>query len=500
MCAKSPQHKKQKVELGNFFETISTPAELKPAELKHVLRAGSGVLDRPTANNISDDVKAKDASMANLSPNPASSKPPAKTVNVNAKKQFRCNFKHALLTYGGFAPGEVELNEFRLLLQSKGDTLRIRIGEEKYTEPQDPTRPFHIHVAVRYSGKPNTKKSALVTADDEFDSDGNPIYAGKTSCPYDFTTKDGRVVHPNIKTHNPKKASKSTQHLSAPAQIELSERSMFLYVGKGEQPKNEWEKEHENGAHYGANAKYVDGGDVATFLKESIDKLNKRASNAEVFAEAAAASSVQEAMDVFWKKAPEQAFKYAHTMEKNFRQRLGGFSVKTYELSDFEAPPLDLSKPLVLAGKSGMGKTNFLKAHGKYPLVVKTLDGLRKITETTDLVIFDDMNFRDLGLTADQMIALLDIEETITIKTRPNFKGDDATLRAGLKRAFSTNLLVREIFPDGKNPEQQTGIDRRFNLVTVTKPLFNPKVQRFRKAMISVATLLLKRMEPAENQ
>ena len=69
-----------------------------------------------------------------------------------------------------------------------------------------------------------------------------------------------------------------------------------------------------------------------------------------------------------------------------------------------------------------------------------------------------------------------------------------------MKRAFSTNLLVREIFPDGKNPEQQTGIDRRFNLVTVTKPLFNPKVQRFRKAMISVATLLLKRMEPAENQ
>ena len=30
--------------------------------------------------------------------------------------------------------------------------------------------------------------------------------------------------------------------------------------------------------------------------------------------------------------------------------------------------------------------------------------------------------------------------------------------------------------------------------------LLNPKVQRFRKAMISVATLLLKRMEPAENQ
>ena len=47
------------------------------------------------------------------------------------------------------------------------------------------------------------------------------------------------MVHANIKTHDPKKRNKK---VSAAAAETLSERTMFLYPAKGEQPKAEWEQ------------------------------------------------------------------------------------------------------------------------------------------------------------------------------------------------------------------------------------------------------------------
>jgi hypothetical protein len=45
---------------------------------------------------------------------------------------------------------------------------------------------------------------------------------------------------------------------------------------------------------------------------------------------------------------------------------------------------------------SGVGKTSFAKAHGNYPLIVSTLDDLKKITpDKTDLLVFDDMEFSE---------------------------------------------------------------------------------------------------------
>lgn len=97
---------------------------------------------------------------------------------------------------------------------------------------------------------------------------------------------------------------------------------------------------------------------------------------------------------------------------------------------------------------SGRGKPEFAKSHGRCPLLVKTLDGLKKIRPgATDLLVFDDMNFGPgtkehpgLNLTADQAIALLTQNNRVTLKTRPNCRGDDVEIPANMKRIFTIDI------------------------------------------------------------
>jgi len=75
------------------------------------------------------------------------------------------------------------------------------------------------------------------------------------------------------------------------------------------------------------------------------------------------------------------------------------FAKKDYDLAQFRgiredrSPHLDLSKPVVLWGKSGKAKTDFAMAQGKYPLLVDEIDKLKEISPFTDLLVFDDMSF-----------------------------------------------------------------------------------------------------------
>lgn len=388
--------------------------------------------------------------------------------------------------------------------------MRWRVGQETYKEPADPGRPIHFHVAIRYKGDgPNTKKTAVVTASDEFNEDGKPVYRGKTSCPYDFTTKEGRVMHPNIQTHDSKKRSKKASEEQAEM---LSERSMFMYPAKGEQDKDEWKAQHENGPNFGKDADYIEGGDVLTFLDEALaaGTAVKKPSRAATFAAMRDAPTVEEAMGILWRDDPEQAMKYGHTIEASLRRRMGGFDEKKYELADFERPPLDLRKPVLLPGASGVGKTQFAKAHFKYPLVIRSIDQLKKITPNTDGLIFDDMNFGPNGLdwTPEQMIHILDIDEDAVVKARYV----DAIIPKGMRRIFTTNIDPSgmwldgdeqemdkngdpiHLFPRGRNKQHQKAIARRYNLMPyVDEPLWDPKKSRFRKAVVSIVKTLVKK-------
>ena len=182
---------------------------------------------------------------------------------------------------------------------------------------------------------------------------------------------------------------------------------MFMYTAKGEQPKEEWESQHENGPNFGKDANCIEGGDVQTFLDEALaaGTEKKKPSRATTFAAIRDAPTIEAGMEILWRNDPEQAMKYGQVIETSLRKRMGGFDEKKYELGDFERPPLDLRKP-VLPGASGVGKAQFAKAHGKYPLVIRSIDQLKKISPNTDLLVFDDMNFGPNGLdwTPEQMI------------------------------------------------------------------------------------------------
>ena len=253
--------------------------------------------------------------------------PPSSIANTKAgkAKEFRCSFMHCLLTYGGFEHGDITKQEFGDQLLTKGEAQRYRIGTEKYTEPSDPKKPYHFHAAIRYTKKLNTKKTALLTGNETLDDEGRLVPDGKCHTPFDIVTKAGRIVHANIKTHDPKKVSSKKRQLSTEAVETLSERSMFLYVAKGDQPKEEWETEHENGPNYGSNADYIDGGDVLTLIQSSLDALANKRSRKEMFAAVIGAKSVADGMAILRRDDPETALKYGHTIEANLRRTIGGY-------------------------------------------------------------------------------------------------------------------------------------------------------------------------------
>ena len=433
-------------------QVVAGAGQQKPKPQKRGVKRGSaaaadasdGGVGRHATDKISDDDKMPTTTRAAASGGAAASSSAKKAKaaatsisHVGKKLEFRCNWKHALLTYGGFAVDEVTKEELRDFVLGKGEAQRWRIGQETYKQPADPARPIHFHVAIRYKGKPNTKKTVVVSASDEFDESGAPVYRGNTSCPYDFTTKSGRVVHPNIKTHDSKKRSKKASAEQAEA---LSERSMFMYTAKGEQPKEEWESQHENGPNFGKDANYIEDGDVLAFLDEALaaGTAAKKPSRAVTFAAMRDAPTVEAAMSILWRDDPEQAMKYGQVIETSLRKRMGGFDEKKYELGDFERPPLDLRKPVLLPGASGVGKTQFAKAHFKYPLVIRSIDQLKKMTPITDGLILDDMNFGPNGLdwTPEQMIHMLDMEDDAVVKARYV----DAVIPKGMPRIFTTNI------------------------------------------------------------
>ena len=133
------------------------------------------------------------------------------------------------------------------------------------------------------------------------------------------------------------------------------------------------------------------------------------------------------------------------------QQRIGQAERVDFSLADFLHPPLDLSKSCVLFGASEIGKTRFALAHFQYPLLIKNIEDLRKISLRTDGLVFDDMRFthpddpRKLNLSPEQTIALLDIELACSIGARYS----DIFIPAGMPRIFNTNrrLPIEAIFP-----------------------------------------------------
>ena len=151
--------------------------------------------------------------------------------------------------------------------------------------------------------------------------------------------------------------------------------------------------------------------------------------------------------------------------------RLGQSERTPFELSDFKAPRLHVERgAIVLQGASHIGKTHFALAHFEYPLLVSELDDLKDISLRTDGIVFDQMCFthpwdrKELNLTADKMIRLLDMEVSRAIGARYQ----NVRIPKGMPRIFTTNKRLdrgEAIFPRGVNAAEQEGIDSRVTIM-----------------------------------
>lgn len=132
-----------------------------------------------------------------------------------------------------------------------------------------------------------------------------------------------------------------------------------------------------------------------------------------------------------------------------YRSLVQSNPVAIYPLSQFIRPPLDLSKPVLLFGGSGIGKTQYALAHFNKPLLVTHIDDLKKL-EDHDGIVFDDMSFRHWP--AESIINLLQWETPASVHCR----FINAHMPARMPRIFTTND------PDIFLPEKPISADHQY--------------------------------------
>lgn len=107
---------------------------------------------------------------------------------------------------------------------------------------------------------------------------------------------------------------------------------------------------------------------------------------------------------------------------------------RSYELSSFIVPKLELKKSTILKGPPRIGKTNFAKAHFESPLIVSHMDNLIGFSaERHDGIIFEDMNF--LHLPRSTQLFLVENDDDRSVHCR-NYVGN---IPGGTKKIFCTN-------------------------------------------------------------
>lgn len=121
-------------------------------------------------------------------------------------------------------------------------------------------------------------------------------------------------------------------------------------------------------------------------------------------------------------------------------------------------------KALLLHGPSGTGKTEYARALiGEGGLLVRHMDQLKKLSEDTTGIVFDDMSF--LHWPREAVIHLLDLNNESGI----NVKHGCVEIPAGMPRVFTHNYDRFSVFPAC----DAGAIDRRVFCILIDAPFFN---------------------------
>lgn len=326
--------------------------------------------------------------------------------------QFKARCKCVYWTLSGLKEDWFTKEDIFKQLSDKcpGGVYELIVGKERHPNPKDPEKCWHFH--------------AMVHANEPFDTLRWPAFAV-----YSSVTQRDHLAH--------------VQHAKL---TKLDRQCMVEYTRE-------------------------EGDTIAKLVGDVEYPARKKKTWAVAMKEA---KSVSEALEWLWENDPARALTHGTTIKRNLELFMPIVLKPQFEATDFNIT-LNLNKAVVLHGAANAGKTQLALAQGANPLLVTQVDDLGALRPGFHShVVFDDMSFGQggLGWNAEQIISLLDMDETRSIKCRYF----NARIPAGMPRIFTTNKSMdypfSHIFPAGINAHQLEAIRRRYITIEVTERLW----------------------------
>jgi hypothetical protein len=224
-------------------------------------------------------------------------------------------------------------------------------------------------------------------------------------------------------------------------------------------------------------------------LKASLDRnmVKKSTTDANFYKtifEIAKESGYEEALDFFCEKRPDLVPKSYASLKRNLVKYCEDVLYRKeleleHPLSSYN-PPKELknwvendmdNKSLILIGKPGTGKTEYLIALlnslGLNPFLVKDLNILRELTPLNKAIIFDDISISHLD--AMQKLSLFDKEQDTQLRILyKSIRINQSTIKAFTKNDLESLLPSDDTYFEA--------MKRRVAIVTIDKPLFNIQI------------------------
>ena len=337
-----------------------------------------------------------------------------------AANQNRIQAKRLHLTYAGLYRAELSHDTILTAAKSwgakQGRLVEYNIGLEKHMEPAIPDRDEHFHVYVAFSRKVSIKNWRMTKV-------------------FDLSGREQRVLHPQVQAVGGTEGDRQRVIRYGMKDKVYIQSLTSPVIAADENDDDDDESDDEQGGW--------------------ARMLNR-------------APTVRIGMQLLAEQYSTTYYLHGGRIAPMLQQRIGDGVATYFDLDDFDATPLELTAPVVLHGKSGTGKTEFALAHFDHPLTIRRRDDLKRITFSTDGLVFDDMSFEDWAV--EDVICLLNWDKYRSLPSRYH----DAQIPGDLPLIFTTNAAMTEedtIFPRGRNAEQRVAIERRFIKVPVTHPL-----------------------------
>ena len=339
----------------------------------------------------------------------------------------------------------------------------------------DPHRPYHLHIYIKFKNKRN------VTSARYFD--------------IPFLAESGSETHCNIKS----------VHKGTKDRVKV-----IRYCTKGDgtpsAPRNGW---------------YVTNIDLTNLPNEtdvSLDSKDSAYAHAlDILRDESKPKRQrrEEAHEAIQTKDPKAYVLFNEKVCSFINKALGGVDKSMWALEDFFMPPIPSSilngdpavnngRPqcVIIWGPQNIGKTQYALAHGESPVLIRGnsrgLEGLDKINEQTDLVVFDDMSFKQKSdgssWTPEEIKCLLDVQCDAVIDGRYR----NRPIPAGVPRIFCVNVKLGNIFPYFR-AEHHDAIDSRLHYIYYPAQMFHNKQKHENNLKIIKSMLSLPRKYRSDN-